>query len=146
VICAALIFRKTSSPGDHDMQNWELKFTEWIAFITVFTGLAQLAAPSLLLPFIAPSAQRTAWQLFATVGMFMALFGGMLVHALRSVQKYALHVVLPWSAAQKIGASVLVAWGVWQSVFLPIALLVAAFDLLSGIIFLDLHRRMRITQ
>jgi hypothetical protein len=127
------------------MQNWELKFTESIAFITILTGLAQLAAPALLLPLIAPTVGRTGWQLFATVGMFMALFGGMLLHALHSAQKNALQVVLPWSAAQKIGASALVAWGVWHSVFFPIALLVASFDLLSGIIFIDLHRRLRIT-
>ncbi len=111
-----------------------------IAVITILTGAAQLLAGEFLLGLIAVGpAPRVGAHLFATVGMFMVLFGGALLHAQR--QTSALPVVLLWAALQKLLAAALVAWGVGRGAFVPLALAVAAFDFASGWLFLDLRRR-----
>jgi hypothetical protein len=118
----------------------ERRIAGLIAGVTVLTGAAQIIAPQWLLPLIAaqPSTPVAA-HLFATVGMFMVLFGGALLHAQRRPQ--ALSVVLLWAALQKIGAAAMVGWGVGQGVFVSLALAVAAFDFTSGLLFADLRRR-----
>lgn len=111
-----------------------------IAGITVLTGAAQMVAGGPLLSLIALSPpDLAAAHLFATVGMFMVLFGGALLHAQR--RREALDVVLLWSSLQKLLAAALVAWGVGRGVFGSPALLVAGFDFASGLLFLDLRRR-----
>lgn len=111
-----------------------------IAAITILTGAAQMLAGGPLLALIATAPPDLAGaHLFATVGMFMVLFGGSLLHA-RS-RREALAVVLLWAALQKLLAALMVGWGVGRGVFITPALLVAGFDLASGLLFLDLRRR-----
>lgn len=111
-----------------------------IAGITILTGAAQMLAGGPLLALIARSAPDLAGaHLFATVGMFMVLFGGVLLHA--QSRREALAVVLLWAALQKLGAAALVGWGVERGVFEAPALLVAGFDFASGLLLLDLRRR-----
>jgi hypothetical protein len=122
-----------------ELLTLERRATSIIAWITVLTGASQLAFPARLLPFLNVDPTAGAAQLFATVGMFMVLFGGAVLHA--QAQRAALSVVLLWAGLQKIGAAVLVGWAVSRSVFAPLALLVAAFDFASGVLFFDLRRR-----
>lgn len=123
-----------------DILILERRATTVIAAITVLTGTAQVIAPASLLALIAVAPpDRLAVQLFATVGMFMVLFGGSLLHAQRLTE--ALPVVLLWSVFQKLLASAFVAWGVAHGAFIPAALLVATFDGASGLLYLDLRRR-----
>lgn len=110
-----------------------------IAAITALTGASQMVAGASLLPLIAPSESPIAVHLFATVGMFMVLFGGATLHAQR--RRDALPVVLLWGALQKVLAAALVTWGVIRGVFVPLALVVAAFDAASGLLYFDLSRR-----
>jgi len=110
-----------------------------IAAITILTGAAQLVAPTPLLPLLHVEPRADAAHLFATVGMFMILFGGAVLYA--QARREALPVVLLWAGLQKIGASLLVALGVRRGVFAELALVVAAFDFLSGLLFFDLRRR-----
>lgn len=110
-----------------------------IAWITVLTGASQMVMPSALLPLLHVDSTPAACQLFGTVGMFMVLFGAVVLHAQK--QPEALPVVLLWAALQKFGASLMVAWGVGHGVFTALALLVAAFDFCSGLLFIDLRRR-----
>ena len=117
----------------------ERRATAIIAAITVATGAAQIAAPAALLPLLQAEASAIAAQLFATVGMFMVLFGGAVLHAL--ALQTSLAVVLLWAGLQKIGAAAMVALAVSRGVFAPVALLVAAFDFASGLVFFDLRRR-----
>jgi hypothetical protein len=117
----------------------ERRATTLIAAITILTGASQMWAPATMLAMLQVAPVPATAQLFATVGMFMVLFGGALLHAQWRTE--ALPVVLWWAALQKIGAAAMVAWGVSQGVFAPLALLVASFDLASGLLFLDLRRR-----
>ncbi len=122
-----------------DILLLERRVTAIIAAITMLTGASQLIVPERLLPLLAVEPTAAAGHLFATVGMFMVLFGGALLHA--QAQRAALPVVLFWAGLQKLGAAVLVGWGVSQGVFAPLALLVAVFDFASGVLFFDLRRR-----
>jgi hypothetical protein len=122
-----------------DILRLERRATSVIAWITILTGMAQIGAPTALLPLLGVDPAASAAQLFGTIGMFMMLFGGAVLHA--QSRREALPVVLLWSAFQKVGASLLVTWGVSGGVFAPLTLLVAAFDFASGLLFIDLRRR-----
>jgi hypothetical protein len=117
----------------------ERRLTTLIAWLTVATGAAQIIAPNFLLPLLSVTPDPASAQLFATVGMFMVILGGAVLHAQRQVA--ALPVVLLWGGLQKLGASLFVAWAVYRHVFGPLSLGVASFDFLSGLIYFDLRRR-----
>ena len=103
-----------------------------IAALTLVTGLAQMIWPGPMLEMVGASATETAGHLFATVGMFMALFGAAVWRSERALTSDG--GILPWAALQKAGASALVALGVARHVFANRALLVAAFDGLSAVL------------
>jgi hypothetical protein len=104
-----------------------------ISVSTLMSGAMQVIAPAFVLNFVGAAIDLTTKQLFATIGMFMFLFGGMMIHALYHEDDN--RVVVIWSAFQKLGASVAVAIGIMKGVFLPVAGMVAAFDFVSGILF-----------
>ncbi|HWU85597.1 MAG TPA: hypothetical protein VN028_09675 [Rhodocyclaceae bacterium] len=122
-----------------EFEGLERRIAGWIAWLTIATGAAQIVIPARLLPLIGVASNDSAAHLFATVGMFMVLFGGAVLHA--QVRREALQVVLLWAGLQKIGAALLVGWGVSRGVFAPLALLIAGFDGASGLLFFDLRRR-----
>jgi hypothetical protein len=104
-----------------------------ISVTTFISGVIQTVAPALVLNFVGAAIDLTNKQFFATIGMFMFLFGGMMIHALYNEDDN--RVVVIWSALQKLGAALAVAAGIIKGVFLPVAGMVAAFDLFSGILF-----------
>lgn len=104
-----------------------------ISITTLLSGAMQVIAPAMVLKFVGASIDIATEQLFATIGMFMFLFGGMMIHALYSEEDN--RVVVIWSAAQKLGAAIAVAIAIIKGIFLPVAGLVAAFDLVSAILF-----------
>ena len=110
-----------------------------IAILTIATGAAQIAIPNHLLPLLAIDPTALGAHLLATVGMFMMLFGGLVLHARKAPDRA--RFALLWGGLQKFGAAIFVAWGVSRGVLVPLALAVAAFDFLSALLFLDLRRR-----
>jgi hypothetical protein len=112
-----------------------------IAALTILSGLTQVLVPGVVLDVLSASTSLTARHFFAIVGMFMVLFGGAMLHAMlgRSEQP----VVVLWASLQKFGASLAVVIGVGRDVFSALALLVAAFDLLSGVLGMAYWRRIR---
>ena len=113
-----------------------------IAFITLLSGLVQLIHPSFVLTFVGKvAATPESAHFFAIVGMFMALFGGMVLHAVYgSVSNTQ---IILWSSFQKFGAFGAVTVGVFSGLFSILALSVAIFDLFSGIVFLLYLRTLR---
>lgn len=103
-----------------------------ISVTTLISGSVQIVNPGFILRLISAEVTPTSEQCFGTVGMFMALFGGMLLQVL--VSKAYVKPVFLWAGLQKIGAAIAVPIGVWRHLFGPFALGVAAFDLLSGIL------------
>jgi hypothetical protein len=107
----------------------------FIAWATVASGLVQLVSPGLVLTFVGGDQAPASRHFFGIVGMFMVLFGGALAQGLGTdASEPADRIVLLWAGLQKLGASAAVGLGVERSLFAPIALAVAGFDLLSGIL------------
>jgi hypothetical protein len=107
-----------------------------IGAITAATGVLQAAAPQATLGPLNADGSPTVRHFFGTVGMFMACTGGVLV------ARPADPAVVLMTAAQKIGASAAVGLGVRRGLLSPLALAVAGFDALSGLVALDYWRRL----
>ncbi len=103
-----------------------------IAAITLLSGLGQLLMPGFVLRIVGAEVVPATQHFFAIVGMFMALFGGMVLHALFSARHH--RIVLLWAALQKGGAFGAVTLGVSSGIFSPLAMGVAFFDLASGLL------------
>jgi uncharacterized protein YjeT (DUF2065 family) len=101
-----------------------------ISVITVVSGLAQLFMPGFVLGFIGAETAAPAAHFFRIIGMFMALFGGLLLHTVYNAAPDSTAVV--WCALQKLGAAAMVGIAVQNGLFSAMALGVAAFDLLSA--------------
>jgi hypothetical protein len=105
-----------------------------ISIATILSGATQMFMPELVLSTIQGEITSTSAHFFAIVGMFMTLFGGLMLHAVYSAQPQRPAVF--WCAMQKLGAFGAVGLGVLNGIFGPIALAVALFDLFSGLVFL----------
>ncbi|MCA4133629.1 hypothetical protein [Arthrobacter sp. M4] len=110
-----------------------------IAVITVFSGAVQIPFGGSILSLLGVEPTATARQLFGTVGMFMIVVGGLLLHTL--LRPFPAREVLLWSAVQKAGAFAAVGIGVLAAVFSPLALLVAFFDLATAALCFAYWRR-----
>ncbi len=113
-------------------RNWSYWVLLVIGVITIISGAVQVFWPGGELRMLEAGLTPTTAQLFATVGMFMVLFGGVLVHSLLCGAPDP--VVIVWTGWQKLGSSAAVGLGVMHHIFSPLALLVAAFDCGSGVV------------
>lgn len=116
------------------MTPWLRRAAYAIGVITVASGGFQMLATAWELDLLAAQNTPASRHFFAIVGMFMVLFGGLLLHGL--ARPAARRVALTWTALQKLGACAAVAVGVATAVFSPLALLVAGFDLLSALLLI----------
>lgn len=117
--------------------GWLGRIVALIGIVTVLSGAVQMIWPAWVLSMIGGSTSPTSDHFFGIVGMFMVLFGGLTLHGVfvRSAP------AILWSGLQKFGAVAAVAIGVLHGLFAPVALAVAAFDLLSGVVMLTYWRR-----
>jgi len=105
-----------------------------ISVITMISGLVQVIVPKFVLGIIGAQITPTSAHFFAIVGMFMFLFGGLMLHVVYSAVPSRIAVL--WCAFQKLGAAAAVGIGIFNGIFSMLALAVAGFDLISGILFL----------
>lgn len=117
-----------------NLKNYLSPIIVVISISTIFSGLLQIVMPSFVLQLIGAEFSPLGVHLFAIVGMFMAIFGGLMLHTLYSVRTSPEAVL--WCAFQKLGAFVAVSLGVIKGLFAFIAMGVALFDLFSGILFM----------
>ena len=103
-----------------------------ISISTVVSGIVQIFAPAFILGLVSAEITPATKQCFGTIGMFMFLFGGLLLQVLLTRQVIA--PVFLWAGLQKVGAFIAVGIGVYHQVFGPKSLIVAGFDLVSGIL------------
>jgi hypothetical protein len=110
-----------------------------ISVATVLSGLVQMISPQTVLTFIQAEITPTSSHFFAIVGMFMTLFGGLMLHAIYS--PFPQRPAVLWCAFQKLGAFAAVGLGILNGIFAPIAAAVALFDLFSGLVFLYYYKK-----
>jgi len=111
-----------------------------VSAATILSGAFQAVAPGVVLHVLSVDRTDATRQLFATIGLFMVAFGGMLLHALLAGDGDT--VLVLWAGVQKFLAAVAVAIGVGRNVFSALALLVASFDLVSGLLCLLYRQRL----
>ncbi len=116
--------------------SWLIQF---ISLASIASGLVQLAMPQFVLKLVGAARDLTTEHFFATIGMFMAIFGAMLLLAVRS--RTDQRVAIFWAAMQKFGASAAVVIGFERHVFFALALAIATFDGLSGCLILWFWKR-----
>ena len=124
------------------MNKWLNLIVIAISVSTVIAGLTQVVMPGFVLGFVGAMVTPTSSHFFAIVGMFMALFGGLMLHAIYSASPQKPAIL--WCSLQKIGASAAVVIGIFHGIFAPIAGSVALFDLCSGLLFLYYLKKMAI--
>jgi hypothetical protein len=122
-------------------KDWLYWLLVAIAAMTVISGIAQASDPALILVPLQAQVTPTTEHFFGIVGMFMVLFGGLMLNALlgRADQPVAVF----WAALQKLGAFAAVALGVMHGIFSHLALWVAVTDLASGILAIVYWRRIQ---
>ena len=103
-----------------------------IAAITLLSGCVQILWPAPILDMLAAPQSPVALHFFGLVGMFMALFGGALLHAMLAAQPSPVTVL--WAGLQKFAAVAGVGIGVAHGIFAPMALAVTVFDFVSGVL------------
>jgi hypothetical protein len=119
-----------------------LQWLIWIiAAATLVSGVVQMFDPGFVLGLVSARKTSVTEHFFGIIGMFMAIFGGMLLHALRSPSRQT--VAILWSALQKFGASAAVAIGVERHLFSALALGIASFDFISGILVISYWAKVR---
>jgi hypothetical protein len=125
--------------GEPKVGRCQVKKRDWlywvlvvIAGLTIFSGLFQIVAPGFELRLLSVETTSTSEHLFATIGMFMVLFGGLFLNALIIPVHHP--IIIFWGSLQKFGASAAVGLGVQHHIFSSLALLVATFDFCSGIL------------
>src|SRR5690606_8533199 len=89
-----------------------------ISVITIVSGLVQFFMPGFVLRFIGAETSLLAEHFFRIIGMFMALFGGLLLHTVYSARPGSAAVV--WCALQKLGAAAMVGIAVLNGLFLTV--------------------------
>jgi len=120
-------------------RDWLFWLLALIAATTVISGLVQLVAPQFILHLTGASTDAAGQHFFRLVGMFMILFGSLLLHAM-----FADHdepVAVFWCMWQKFGAAAGVTVGILHGLFGPTAWIVAAFDFITAILILLYWRR-----
>ncbi len=123
------------------IDRWLSRLLLLIGIITVISGAVQMFLPATILEIIgADTGSGLGRHTFAIVGMFMVLFGGLLVQGVKTAPRHT--PLILWASLQKLGAAIAVGLGVSGHLFSAIALTVAAFDLFSGILGLWYWKRL----
>lgn len=113
----------------------------FIAVATIGAGLAQVILPGVFLDILDAENTQTTRYFFGIVGMFMAVIGGAVVHAMLDDRDHP--IVVLWGGIQKLGAVIAVSGAVILGLFSSLALLIVAFDAASTAINLAYWRRIR---
>jgi hypothetical protein len=122
-------------------RDWLFWLLAAIAVGTCLAGGTQIVAPSFVLGIVGGSQEPAARFFFALVGMFMLLFGGLALHALFSPADHPVPIL--WAALQKLGAAVAVWIGVQSQIFSSLALAIAGFDFITGVLLMIYWRRIQ---
>ena len=105
-----------------------------IGILTVINGLVQLLAPEFVLRIVSFETSPLAKHLIASLGMLVALFGGMFLYAILDEQPQ--YVAVLWSGFAKFGTAIAIGLGVQHTTFIAPVLALALFDLVAAIMII----------
>lgn len=111
-----------------------------VASITTVAGLTQIIAPRFAMSLVGAETTPTSALFFAIIGMFMALFGSLMLQTLYSAVPSRPAVL--WCAFHKLGACASVSLGVAYGIFSPLAAVVSVFDLFCAGLYLFYLKRL----
>jgi hypothetical protein len=113
---------------------WRSDPLRWTLFViavgTGISGAVQMVAPGFILDILSAPSTAATRIFFGIIGMFMTIIGGVLAHAL--LEPFDRRVVVFWASLQKLAAAGAVTLAVVNDVFSPWAMLLSAFDFLTG--------------
>lgn len=121
--------------------NWMYRVILLISALTVASGLGQILFPGFILGLMNGETTPSSTHFFGIIGMFMVLFGGLLLQSLLTSGNNSTAVL--WAGLQKFGAAGAVGLAVVRGILSPLALGVAAFDLFSGVLIMMYRARVR---
>ncbi len=110
-----------------------------VGALTAFFGLLVLAFPKTMLDLLDADKPDPSSYLFGIVGVFILLFGGLLIDAARRANPPP--VALFWCVLQKCASVLVLLIALITGVFGALALLVAAFDIAGALVVYGLWRR-----
>jgi hypothetical protein len=122
-------------------REWLRRVVLFIGASTAVAGVVQFFAPGLVLDLLDAASTVETRMYFSIVGMFMAVIGAALVHALLRGAGDSARVVELWAGVQKLGAFLCVSLAVTRDVFSSLGWLIALNDLGSGLLILWYRRR-----
>ncbi len=112
-----------------------------IAFGTFLSGIFLIAAQGFVLDILSAPTGTSDRLFFGIIGMFMAIVGGTLTHAL--LKPAPSRLVVGWSALQKLGASAAMSLAVALDVFSYWGIALAVFDFCSALLAIGYYWRLR---
>ncbi|WP_223632237.1 patatin-like phospholipase family protein [Corallococcus sp. EGB] len=118
--------------------RWSLAVVGWV---TVLLGVAQLFIPGPELRLLHANASAAPVHFFRFMGMFLVLFGCMLLHGLHEPREN--QAAFLWSGLQKVGSCVLVLIAVARGLMSPLGLSLAAFDAVAAVLALGFYASLR---
>lgn len=121
--------------------KWMYRVILLISVLTIASGLGQVFFPRFVLHVMNGDATATSAHFFGIIGMFMVLFGGLLLQSLLTAGNNSTAVL--WAGLQKFGAAGAVGLAVARGILSPLALGVAAFDLFSGVLIMMYRARVK---
>ena len=112
-----------------------------VAAVSALAGIVIMVFPGFVMRLMAVVRSPTTDHFFVIIGMFIFLFGALFFHGMGSPRHHP--VVLLWIVFEKVGAAAMVTLGVRHRILAPLALALAGYDLLSGVLAIAYWQRIR---
>jgi hypothetical protein len=112
-----------------------------IAGVTIAGGLVQLVHPAFVLELVGAVVSPTSQYAFAVIGMFIAMFGGLLLNAMHAEQPQPVAVL--WVAVEKVAGCLAALFGVFKGYFASGALGIVFFDFFAALLIIWYWRTVR---
>ena len=112
-------------------RHWTYWLIVAVAVITILSGAGQVLMPERALSFMGFAASGDTVFLIRVLSLFVALFGGALLHAVLIARFES--TILLWVGLQKVASAASMLLGVTSGLLASVVLLVAGYDFAAGL-------------
>jgi len=109
-----------------------------IGFITTFSGVVPLVFTAFALKNVGIGNTPATVQLFATIGMYMVCFGGLIINGIYSAADN--NVLMLWAGLQKFASAAAVSIGILHGIFNHLSIGIALTDFFSGVFIIYYYK------